>query len=201
MPGHLYLAGDRALLHSDIPKIAVIGTRHPTKAGRQRTRRLVRELVEGGVCVVSGLAAGVDALAHETAMSCGGRTIAVAGLPLDQVYPKQNARLQERIAEQQLLVSQFAPGARTSASFFVQRNRTMAILAHGTVIIEASDQSGTLSQASSTLHYGKPLFILKSAFAQPNLHWPEAFSQRGARTLVAASQILQLLGLQEDCGP
>lgn len=195
IPGELYLAGDKSLLNADVPKVAVIGTRNPTEHGKARTRRLVRELVEHGVCIVSGLAAGIDTIAHETAIHYGGRTIAVVGLPLDKVYPKQNARLQEFIAEKHLLVSQFSPGMRTHSSFFVQRNRTMAILAHGTVVIEAGDSSGTLSQAAETIRYGKPLFILRSALERTDLNWPQSFVNRGAVVLDASSQVLENVSL------
>lgn len=190
MPETLFVAGDTGLLGPSVPRVAVIGTRTPSREGIARTRRLVRELVERGVVIVSGLAAGVDTIAHETAIHYGGRTIAVVGLPLDQVYPKENAELQMLIGAKHLLVSQFEPGVRTHRSFFVQRNRTMAILSWGTVVIEAGDSSGTLSQASETIRCGKPLFVLRSALERKDLEWPERFVSRGATVLDSSQQVV-----------
>lgn len=189
-PPVVYLAGDSSLLRPDVPRVAVIGTRRPTEEGRMRTRRLVRELVSRGVCIVSGLAEGVDTVAHESAIEFGGRTIAVVGLPLDRCYPPSNAGLQELIARDHLLMSQFSPDEPTHPSFFVQRNRTMALLAHATVIIEAGDSSGTLSQASETMRSGRPLFILRSALSREDLHWPQRFVARGASILDSSDQVL-----------
>lgn len=190
MPSALYIAGDERLLSSTVRRVAIIGTRKPTELGRARVRRLVRELVRENICIVSGLAEGIDTEAHQAAIREGGKTMAVVGLPLDRVYPKKNSSLQEYIGREHLLVSQFEPGVETHPSFFVQRNRTMALLSDATVIIEAGDSSGTLSQAAETVRNGKPLFILKSALDRPDLQWPARFVKRGAIVLTDSNQII-----------
>lgn len=193
MPSSLYLAGDEALLTPDVRRVAIIGTRKPTDMGLARVRRLVRELVRHDICIVSGLAEGVDTEAHQATIREGGKTIAVVGLPLDRVYPKKNSSLQEFIGQKHLLVSQFEPGVETHPSFFVQRNRTMALLCDATVIIEAGDSSGTLSQAAETMRYNKPLFILRSALDRKDLQWPARFIKRGAIVLTESQQIIDAL--------
>lgn len=195
LPSELYLAGRAELLQPHIPRVAIIGTRNPSKAGVARTRRLTRELVKYGICIVSGLAQGIDTIAHKTAIASGGNTMAVVGLPLDQVYPPENASLQEYIGKNHLLISQFSPGCTTRSSFFVERNRTMAILSHTTVIIEARDSSGTLSQAAETIRYGKPLFVLRSATQRDDLEWPQRLIHQGAEILDRSEQVVQKLRL------
>lgn len=169
----LFYAGDLSLLQR--PCVAIVGTRKVSEAGAKRTRRLAYELVEAGVVVVSGLAAGVDAIAHTTAIERGGRTIAVIGTPLDKTYPAENARLQETIYRDHLLISQFAPGTRTFRASFPQRNKLMAAMTDATVVMEASDTSGTLHQAAECTKLGRWLFIAKSVVDDPTLTWPKKF--------------------------
>lgn len=166
--------------------VAVVGTRKPSEAGVARARKLARTLVERDFTVVSGLAAGVDTTAHETALAAGGRTIAVIGTPISDCYPPQNKQLQERIAREYLLISQ-VPVLRyrlqkppQNRYFFPERNITMSALTEATVIVEASDTSGTLTQARAALHQGRKLFILSSCFEQPGLAWPARFEKQGA---------------------
>ena len=169
----LFYAGDLSLLQR--PCVAIVGTRNVSEAGARRTRRLARELAEAGVVVVSGLAKGVDAIAHTTAIESGGRTIGVIGTPLDKAYPAENAQLQETIYRDHLLVSQFAPGTRTFRASFPQRNKLMATLTDATVVMEASDTSGTLHQAAECARLERWLFIAKSVADDPSLEWPKTF--------------------------
>jgi DNA processing protein len=155
--------------------VAVVGSRQATKDGISRATRLVRELVKRDFTVVSGLAIGIDTAAHRTAIDTGGRTIAVIGTPLGQVYPKENRDLQEEIASRFLLISQ-VPVLRYAAqkwfrnrSFFPERNITMSALTEATIIIEAGNTSGTLTQARAALHQRRKLFILDSCFKRKNL--------------------------------
>lgn len=159
----------------DRPAIAVIGTRNVSEIGRKRATKFARELVQRGVVVVSGLAAGVDAAALLSAMAAGGRVIAVIGTPLDKAYPAENSRLQEEIYRSHLLISQFAPGERTFPSNFPARNRTMAAISDASVIIEASESSGTLHQAAECVRLGRWLGISKSVAEDPRLEWPSKF--------------------------
>ena len=166
--------------------IAVVGTRKPSREGIARTRRLVRSLVADDFTVVSGLAAGIDRVAHDTAIEEGGRTIAVIGTPLSRAYPKDNGELQRYIAEHFLIISQVPVGRyeaqdyRRNREFFPERNKTMSALTEATVIVEAGETSGTLIQARATLNQSRMLFILDSCFRNSNLTWPAKLAGRGA---------------------
>lgn len=172
-PRPIWYAGNFDLLAR--PAIAVIGTRKVTEKGRKRAHRFARELAERGVVVVSGLAAGVDAVALASAMRAGGSVIGVIGTPINKAYPAQNAALQEEIYSRHLLITQFAIGERTFQSNFPARNRTMAAISDASVIIEASETSGTLHQASECIRLGRWLGISKSVAEDPKLTWPAKF--------------------------
>lgn len=157
------------------PAVSVVGTRKVSDNGVARTRRLVRELVNAGVTIVSGLARGVDTAAHTATLECGGLTAAVIGTPLDQCSPRSNADLQELLAREHLVVSQFQAGSQVYPSNFPQRNRTMAALTDATVIVEASDTSGTLHQAAECARLGRWLFIMRSLAEDPKVTWTADF--------------------------
>jgi len=145
--------------------------------------------------IVSGLAAGIDTAAHEETLKRNGRTIAVLGTPLDEVHPPSNIALQRRLMEEHLVVSQFPAGHPTLRSNFPRRNRTMALLCHASVIVEAGESSGTLSQGWEALRLNRPLFILKSVFETAGLTWPEEMRTYGAQVLEDIDQILDALPL------
>ena len=169
--------------------VAVVGTRQPTPDGIARTQRLVKALVKDNFTIVSGLAAGVDTVAHETAIAEGGRTIAVIGTPLSNSYPRENAALQRKIATEYLLISQVPvkryerQDYRKNRLFFPERNITMSALTEATIIVEAGETSGTLIQARAALHQGRKLFILDNCF-QRGLSWPQKFADKGAVRVV-----------------
>jgi DNA processing protein len=165
--------------------VAVVGTRKPTDEGRKRAEKLARLLSSEGFTVVSGLAAGIDTIAHQTAIASGGPTIAVIGTPLSSVYPRENADLQTEIAKNHLLISQ-VPVCRYQAQtfhanrfFFPERNITMSALTEATIIVEAGETSGTLIQARHALKQKRKLFILDSCFDR-GLDWPQKFAAKGA---------------------
>jgi len=180
----LYFQGDWSLVST--PSVAVVGTRKPSAEGRARTEQMVRKLVADDFTIVSGLAEGVDTAAHEAAIKADGRTIAVIGTPLGQVYPRANAALQERIARDFLLISQVpverydAQNPSVNRFFFPERNKTMSALTAATIIIEAGETSGTLIQAREALKQGRKLFILNSCFERADLTWPARFERDGA---------------------
>ncbi len=180
----LYYQGWWELVNT--PSVAVVGARKVTEEGVRRTRKLVKHLVEDNYTIVSGLAEGVDTAAHRTALELGGRTIAVIGTPLSHVYPKHNAELQNIIREKHLLISQvpfkhyLEHDYRTNRSFFPARNVTMSALTEATIIVEASDTSGTLYQARAALNQGRKLFILDSCFQNKEITWPEKYEKKGA---------------------
>jgi DNA protecting protein DprA len=138
---YLYYAGNLSLLKRRA--VSVVGTREVTDDGRARARKLARELAAAGVLVVSGLAKGVDTAAHTSAIDAGGATAAVIGTPLEKSYPAENAPLQEPIYREHLLLSPFGPGEPVYKANFPARNRIMALITDATVIVEASDSSGT----------------------------------------------------------
>lgn len=169
----IYFAGALKLLQK--PAVSVIGARDVSEAGMKRAHKVARELASAGVVVTSGLAKGVDGAAHRGAMSVGGDTVAVIGTPLNKAYPAEHIELQEEIWLEHLLVSQFAPGQKTWPSDFPKRNRLMAQLTDASIIVEASDSSGTLHQAAECLRLGRWLFIMKSVVEDPRLTWPTKF--------------------------
>ncbi len=193
-PRELWLAGDADLLRSG-PCVAIVGSREASTQGLDRARKLASLLVQRGVIVVSGLAAGIDTAAHETAIECGGRTIAVLGTPLDECFPAQNAGLLQRIMREHLAVSQFAPGTAVGSHTFPMRNRTMALVADATVIIEATDKSGTINQGWEALRLGRPLWIAASMFNRPGVTFPEKLGFYGAEALTdeTLARLLSLL--------
>ena len=171
---------------SEIPSLAVVGTRNPSDEGVQRTERLVREIVGRKYAVVSGLAAGIDTAAHLSAIENNGVTIAVIGTPLGEYYPSKNRELQNYIAENHLLISQ-VPVLRYAQQpfkykriFFPERNVTMSALTKGTIIVEAGETSGTRHQAEAAIKQRRKLFILDSCFNNPNVTWPRHYEDRGA---------------------
>lgn len=169
----IWYAGNLDALNA--PAVAIVGTRKVSGKGAARARNLARGLANAGVAVMSGLAQGVDTVALTEAIRAGGRVAAVIGTPIDKAYPAKNAPLQEAIYSDYLLISQFAVGSRTFRSNFPERNRLMAALSDATVVIEASDSSGTLHQSAECQRLGKWLFISKSVAEDPNLTWPAKF--------------------------
>jgi DNA processing protein len=197
-PNQLFLAGDRSLL-SRRPKVSVVGSRQATDGALKRAARIARILAERGVVVVSGLALGIDAAAHRAAMAAGGKTIAVIGTPLDKSYPKENADLQAEIAANHLVVSQFPNGHKVRRWSFPERNRTMALIVDASVIVEAGDSSGTLSQGWEALRLNRPLFIMKSIMTEhPELKWTHDMIGYGAMILEHPEDLLDVLPGEVD---
>ncbi len=181
-PKQLFLRGHRELLQKG-PRVSIVGSRAASRAGMSRARSLAKSLANHDIVVVSGLAAGIDRAAHEGAIEAGGRTIAVIGTPLDISYPKENAELQERIARDHLLISQFAFGHPALPKNFPLRNRTMALVTDATVIVEAGEKSGTLHQGWEALRLGRILFLMESVAENPALSWPREMIGYGAQVL------------------
>lgn len=194
----LYYLGNWDLIYSK-PGISVVGTRSPSIEGIRRTKRLVKLLVEAKFTIYSGLAAGIDTAAHQTAIDQGGSTVAVIGTPLWLKYPKENAHLQEIIAKDHLLVSQVPIVSYTQKDikfnriFFPERNKTMSALSEATIIVEAGETSGTLIQARAALKQGRKVFILSNNFDNPNLTWPDRLQKAGAIRVRDVDDILQEL--------
>lgn len=195
-PSMLYTAGNLSLLRNG-GRVAIVGSRRASTAGLRRTRKLARLLVARGVVVISGLAEGIDTEAHLTAMKSGGRTIAVIGTPLDKFFPARNAELQRSIAAHHLVVTQFDAGQPVQRKNFPMRNRTMALLADATVIIEAGDGSGSLSQGWEALRLGRPLFLARSLVGDQAFTWPAKMIHYGAKVL-SEETLDELIGCIPD---
>ncbi len=185
-PAELFVQG-RMELAKRHPRVSIVGSRAATDMGLRRARRIARLLAKNGVVVVSGLATGIDTAAHDAAISSGGDTIGVIGTPLDRAYPKESAVLQERIAKEHLLVSQFPLGSAVHRGNFPQRNRTMALLCEATLIVEAQDRSGSLHQGWEALRLGRALVIMESSAKDERLTWPSEFLKYGAMVLTEDS--------------
>lgn len=189
-PPRLFVAGDVSLLQRG-PRVSIVGSRKASTRGLADASTLAQELVARGAIVVSGLAEGIDTAAHEVAIGAGGRTIAVLGTPLDEVFPAKNRSLQELIRREHLAVSQFASGVPSQRGNFPMRNRTMALLSDATVIVEAGEKSGSLHQGWEALRLGRPLFLGEAVFEDPSLSWPEKMESYGAQPV--ALRNLELL--------
>jgi DNA processing protein len=170
--------------------ISVVGTRNPTPEGMKRAQKIAVLLSQAGFTVVSGLAKGIDTAAHTATIKAGGKTIGVIGTPLGEHYPRENRKLQDKIAIDHLLISQFPPSQPVSKFNFPVRNLTMAGLCVGTVIVEAGETSGALYQARYCLQSGRKLFLMKSLLENKNLEWPQKYVEKGA---IVISEIDDLL--------
>ena len=186
-PPFVFVRG--ALADEDERSVAVVGTRRASNEGLSRARDVAAGLVAAGYTVVSGLAEGVDTTAHVAALENGGRTVAVIGTGLRRAYPAKNTRLQQRIAEEAAVVSQFWPDAPPTKTSFPMRNVVMSGLARATVVIEASQTSGARMQARFALEHGRPLFLLESLLEH---EWAREFSERpGAFVVRSADEVVE----------
>lgn len=191
-PPRVWIAGDAALARAPL-RVSVVGSRSVSEQGARRAAKLSRSLARAGVVVVSGLAEGVDGVAHRATIEAGGRTIAVIGTTIDRCYPAAHASLQVEIYTRHLLVSQFDPALPTFPSGFARRNRLMALVSQASVVVEAGDSSGTLSQAAETIRLGRPLFIMRSVAERSDLDWPKRFIASGALVLDEVETLLSVL--------
>jgi len=184
-PPVIFVAG--RLQPADARSIAVIGARSASQSALRAAQVIAEHLVDHGYTVVSGLAAGIDTAAHTSALSRGGRTVAVIGTGLNRSYPLQNAALQRRIATGCAVISQFLPDAPPSRRSFPMRNATMSGVTLATVVVEASQRSGARTQARLALAHGRPVFLLSSVLAEP---WArECAARPGAHVVQSPAQI------------
>lgn len=189
LPPFLFYRGK--LRADDAFSVAVVGTREPTEEGLERARSMARCLAQRGVTVLSGLARGIDAAAHDATLHAGGRTIAVLGSGLFNVYPAENRELAEEIAKSGAVVSQFWPDAPPAKYNFPLRNIVTSGLGQGTVVIEASATSGAKMQARLALEHGKLVFILKSLV--DTHRWAQEYKNRGAIEVRTVDDVIQRL--------
>jgi DNA processing protein len=187
----LYAQGDLRKLSQS--SLAVVGSRHPTPQGADNARHFAAALGAQGYAIVSGLAQGIDAAAHEGALSTAGGTIAVVGTGLDRVYPPRNQDLAQRIAQQGLLLSEFSPGTPPLPEHFPLRNRIIAGLTQGTLVVEAALRSGSLITARLANEAGREVFALPGSIHAPQSQGCHQLIRQGALLVASAQDILDEL--------
>ncbi len=179
------------------PKVAIVGSRKASTTGLRVATDIAKTLSKRGVVIVSGLAEGIDTAAHKATIEESGRTIGVIGTALDHVYPRENSKLQDEMMRNHLVISQFPIGYPTRPENFVMRNRTMALIANASIIVEAGEISGSLHQGWEALRLGRPLFIWRSIVNNPSLSWPKKMMSYGALELDDPRQVADVLPSSE----
>ena len=175
--------------------LAIVGSRNPTPQGENNARQFAKAFGEAGLCVVSGLALGIDGAAHDGALLGGGETIAVVGTGLDRVYPKKHLALAHRIARQGMLVSEFPLGTPPLTANFPKRNRIISGLSLGTLVVEAALKSGSLITARLAAEQGKEVFAIPGSIHSPQSRGCHALIKQGAKLVEVAQDVLEELRL------
>jgi len=199
-PLMLFLQGDPAVLRHPV-RLAVVGSRNPTPQGERNAHDFSRALTGAGLCVVSGLALGVDGAAHEGALQGGGPTIAVTGTGLDRVYPARHHDLAHRIAVNGAIVSEYPLGTPPLAAHFPQRNRIISGLSQGTLVVEAALQSGSLITARMAAEQGREVFAIPGSIHSPQARGCHWLIRQGAKLVESAQDILEDLHLAPATDP
>lgn len=194
-PPVLYVKGSINI--EDEWAVAVVGTRRVTPYGRQVAHELALFLSHNGITVVSGLARGVDAIAHQTAVKAGGRTIAVLGSGVDVIYPPEHARLAGEISKQGALISDYALGTKPDGINFPPRNRIISGLSLATIVVEAGETSGALITAEFAVEQGKEVFAVPGSILTPQSTGTNRLIEQGARPLLKMEEILEVLNLEK----
>lgn len=197
-PFLLYLKGKIKKL--DEKAVAVVGSRRMTAYGMRVVRNLVADLTLSGLTIVSGLALGIDALAHRVALESNGRTIAVLGSGIDNIYPWSNRLLGERIIKENCgaLISEFPPGTKAYPYNFPFRNRLISGLSLGVIVIEAAAKSGTLITAGHALNQGREVFAVPGSILSDLSKGPHSLIKMGAKVVETAQDVLEELDLKEE---
>ena len=195
MPKRLYYIG--TLPERRVPTIAIVGTRKPTPYGKEVTTRLASELASKGVIIVSGMALGIDAIAHRAALDVGGTTIAVQANGLDKLTPSTNRQIGEDILSSGgAIISEYEPGEPPFAPRFLERNRIVSGLSDGVLITEAAARSGTLNTASHAIEQGKEVFVVPGNITSPLSAGCNALLKQGAIPVTSVEDILQVIAPQ-----
>ena len=176
------------------PAIAIVGTRNASPYGRRWTQRITTALVDSGFVIVSGLADGIDAEAHQTCLQRGGRTIAVLGTGVDQIYPHRNRGIYQKIVETGLLVSEYPQGTPPDRNHFPQRNRIIAGLSRAVLVMEAPRKSGALITAHLANEYNRDVYILPGSLDSDRSRGCLELLSQGAQAILGEEHLLELLG-------
>lgn len=192
-PLALFIQGDESLLHDH--QVSIVGSRRPTLVGQKMSHNLAAGLAELGIVVTSGMALGVDANAHQGALSVTGKTIAVMGCGLDRVYPARNKTLFSQIAREGLLVSEYPVGTPPHHYNFPERNRIVSGLAHGVVIVEAALKSGTMITARLAMEQNREVFVVPGSVVNKQYEGSHQLIKQGAILVQEVNDILHELSL------
>jgi DNA processing protein len=190
-PVLLYARGDTQILN--LPSISIVGTRRPTIYGTQMAERLGRELAARGVIVVSGMARGIDAIGHKGAMAVNGRAIGVLGTGIDVCYPKENKKLYEQVLERGAILSEFPLGTHPAPENFPIRNRIVAGMPLGVVVIEGAQYSGSLITARLAMEFGREVFAVPGNVTQPVSFAPNQLIKQGAKLVTNGEDVIEEL--------
>jgi len=190
----LYVKGRIELLRKDA--LAIVGSRNATQQGRQHAEGIARAVAGEGMTIVSGLALGIDAAAHIGGLDAQGSTIAVVGTGIDRIYPRRNADLARRIAEEGCLISEFALGAQAKPHHFPIRNRIIAGIARATLVVEATARSGSRITAHQAMAFGREVLVMPGSVHSPFSQGSHMLIREGARLAANAQHVLEDLGLR-----
>ncbi|HAX69474.1 MAG TPA: DNA-protecting protein DprA [Anaerolineae bacterium] len=192
-PPVLYIRGEYLL--DDVFAVAIVGTRKVTPYGRQVTEEIASFLAANGITIISGLARGVDAIAHQTALKAGGRTLAVLGSGVDKIYPPEHRMLAEQMMTRGAIISDYAVGTPPDASNFPPRNRIISGLSLAVVVIEAAETSGALITAEFAAEQGREVFAVPGSILAPQSKGTNKLIQNGALPLLTPNDLMQALDL------
>ena len=190
-PVMLYLRGDPQILN--LPSLGIVGTRKPTLYGSQMAERLGRDLAARGVVIVSGMARGIDAIGHQGAMAVNGRAIGILGTGIDVCYPKENKKLYEKVLERGAILSEFPLGTYPAPENFPMRNRIVAGMPLGIVVVEGAQYSGSLITARLAMEFGREVFGVPGNVTQPVSFAPNQLIKQGAKLVTNAEDVIEEL--------
>ncbi|MXQ54884.1 DNA-processing protein DprA [Shimazuella alba] len=190
-PWVLYLLGNRALLTSKC--IAIVGTRKASTYGKRVTEQLSRELANETWTIVSGMAAGIDGIAHQSVLAVGGNTIAVLGTGIDEIFPRHHHKLYHQLIQSGLVISEYPPGTPGHPGLFPQRNRIISGLSFGTIVVEAAERSGSLITAEFSMEQGREVFAVPGPIQSPGSKGTLTLIQQGAKCVQSVTDILEEL--------
>jgi DNA processing protein len=190
-PVMLYIRGEPQILN--LPSISIVGTRKPTLYGSQLAERLGRDLAARGLVIVSGMARGIDAIGHQGAMAANGRAIGILGTGIDVCYPKENKKLYEKVLERGAIISEFAIGTHPAPENFPVRNRIVAGMPLGVIVVEGAQYSGSLITARLAMEFGREVFGVPGNVTQPVSFAPNQLIKQGAKLVTCAEDVIEEL--------
>lgn len=190
-PVMLYVRGEPQILN--LPSISIVGTRKPTLYGSQLAERLGRDLAARGLVIVSGMARGIDAIGHQGAMAANGRAIGILGTGIDVCYPKENKKLYEKVLERGAIISEFPVGTHPAPENFPVRNRIVAGMPLGVIVVEGAQYSGSLITARLAMEFGREVFGVPGNVTHPVSFAPNQLIKQGAKLVTCAEDVIEEL--------